>query len=556
MKTAGRTIGPLFFLALFLTTVGARPADSGGTRQEIFDVIRGGDAPRLQAMVKADPSLLGARNVRGSTLLHVAVDSNSGPIARYLIERGADPNAVNRIGWTPLFYARGVEIAALLLEKGAEIDRLAGDFTPLIQFVWAEKRELADYLLSQGAKIPAPDTPLGLRTAIRALRLGSLRYLEEGLKRGLDPLYESEGRSLWLHYAAESPSKELAERLIGLGVPVDRRNVFGLSPLHIAASRGNTAVVKLLVQKGADRNARTNDGKTPYNLSLEEARGETAELLRSLGADQGPSRFPSLTGDYLGQAKPGKKAVLFAPGLVSGRHTFHGSITVTPDGDEMLWSVGGGTDCTIYRVRRAGGRWGASELFSAGDVPYVSRDGRRLYSVGYAEAGGTAKEIVLVRDRTASGWSEPRPLSEAINSLPSIHWGISEDRAGTFYYSAEQRIRYSEFRDGRYGAPVILDSLKDVNAFSPFVAPDGSYLLGNIEDEGERMFIIFRRKDGSWTGPVDLADIVGVPNGFCPMVTPDGRYLFFLSMIDGLYAPYWMDASFIEELRKRSLADM
>jgi ankyrin repeat protein len=520
--------------------------------QEIFAAIRGGDAAKVEALVERDPKLIEARNPRRSTPLHVAVDVNNVPLARFLIGKGADLDAVNQFNWTPLFYAKGVEAAGLLVEKGAAIDFLAGDFTPLIQFVWAEKRELADYLLSKGAKIPAPKTPLGLLTAIRALRIGSLRYLEEGLKQGLDPLYESEGRSLWLHYAAESRSPELIEKLVSLGVPVDRKNVFGLSPLHIAASRGNTAVVELLVVKGADRNARTNDGKTPYNLAVDEARGETAELLRSLGADQSPSRFPGLTGEYLGQAKPGRKAVLFAPGIVSGRYTYHGSIAVTPDGDEMLWSVGGGRDISIYRVRRAGGRWTAPEMFSPGDVPFVSRDGKRLYFVGYAAAGGTDRETVFVRDRAASGWSEPRPMPEVINSLPAIHWGVSEDLGGTLYFSADQRIRYSECRNGRYGEPVILDSLKGVNAYSPFVAPDGSYLLGNIEDEGERMFIIFRKKDGSWTDAIDLADIVGVPHGFCPMVTPDGRYLFFLSMVDGLYAPYWMDASFIEELRRRS----
>jgi ankyrin repeat protein len=557
MKTAKWTF---VLLALGASTLGAfgsqevaPAAGAPSPSQDIFAAIRGGDAAKVEALIQRDPTLVKARSPRRSTPLHVAVDVNNVPLVRFLIDKGAELDAVNQANWTPLFYAKGVEAAGLLLEKGAAVDPLAGDFTPLIQFVWSEKRELADLLLSKGAKVPAPKTPLGLLTAIRALRIGSLRYFEEGLKQGLDPLYESEGGGMWLHYAAESRFPELAGRLVGLRVPVDRKNVFGLTPLHVAASRGNTAVVKLLVEKGADMNARTNDGQTPYNLAVGEERGETAELLRSLGADQGPSRFPSLTGDYLGQAKPGKKAVLFAPGIVSGRYTYHGSIAVTPDGDEMLWSVGGGRDIMTFRVRRAGGRWTAPEMFSQGDVPFVSRDGKRLYSVGYAAVGGTDRETVFVRDRTASGWSEPRPMPEVINSLPAIHWGVSEDLERTFYFSSEQRIRYSEWRNGRYGEAVVLDSLKDVNAYSPFVAPDGSYLLGSIENEGERMFIIFRKKDGSWTEAVDLADIVGVPHGFCPTVTPDGRYLFFLNMVDGLYAPYWMDASFIGELRKRSL---
>lgn len=520
--------------------------------QEIFDAVRGGRPEAVRALVEKDPALVKARNARGSTPLHVAVDADDAALARYLVEKGADIDAVNGINWTPLFYAKGVETAGLLLEKGADADFTAGDITPLIQFIGAERRELADLLVIRGAKIPDPKTPLGRLTAMRALRIGSLRYFEEGLRQGLDPRHESEGRSLWLHYAAESRSPELIDRLTGLGVPVDRKNVFGFTPLHIAASRGNTPVVKLLVERGADRNARTNDGKTPYNLAVEEERNETAELLGSLGADRGSPRFPVLTGEYLGQPRPGGKAVLFAPGIVSGRQTFHGSVAVTPDGTEMLWSVGGGRNTTIYRAKKAGGRWTGPEVFSPGDVPFVSPDGRKLYLVGWAQAGGAEREVIYVRDRAPSGWSAPRPLPEVINSLPAIHWGVSESRDGTFYFSAGERVRYSECRNGQYGEPVVLDRLKNVNAYSPFVAPDGSYLLGNIEDEGERMFIIFKKKDGAWTEPLDLADIVGVKHGFCPMVTPDGRYLFFLSMLDGLYAPYWMEASFIEELRKKA----
>ncbi len=521
--------------------------------QDVFNAVRNGDLAKVKTLVKRDRSLLNARNARQSTPLHVAVDSDSIPIARYLIETGANVNAVNHINWTPLFYVKGIEMAALLLDKGAEIDFLAGDITPLAQIVYGGKLELADFLLSMGAKIPAPKTPLGLLTAIWALKMGSLRYFEEGLRQGLDPLYESEGRSQWLHYATESRSRELIERLISLGISVDRKNIFGFTPLHIAASRGNTAVVKLLVESGADRNARTNDGKTPYSLAVEEERGETAELLKSLGADQGSRRFPSLTGEYLGQPKPGTKAVLFAPGIVSGRHTFHSSIAVTPDGTEMFWSVGGGRNIAIYRMRKVEGKWTAPEMFSKGDAPFVSPDGRKLYFVGWARVRETDREIIYVRNRTPSGWSEPCALPETINSLPNIHWGVSEDREGTFYFSAGERVRYSEYRNGQYSEAVILDSLKDKNAYSPFISPDGSFLLANIEDEGDRLVILFKKKDGAWTAAIELADITGINHGFCPLVTPDGRYLFFVSLLDGIYAPYWMDASFIKELRRKSL---
>jgi WD40 repeat protein len=64
---------------------------------------------------------------------------------------------------------------------------------------------------------------------------------------------------------------------------VDTRNG-DRTPLHIACAAGNEIVVRLLLERGADLNARTNDGWTP----LHEAADGSAELLRALlarGAD-------------------------------------------------------------------------------------------------------------------------------------------------------------------------------------------------------------------------------------------------------------------------------
>jgi len=50
-------------------------------------------------------------------------------------------------------------------------------------------------------------------------------------------------------------------------------------------------------------------------------------------------------------------------------------------------------------------------------------------------------------------------------------------------------------------------------------------------------------------------EIVGVNRVSCPIVTHDGKYLFFISDLDGKAVPYWVDAGFIEELRKKELQE-
>ena len=113
--------------------------------------------------------------------------------------------------------------------------------------------------------------------------------------------------------------------------------------------------------------------------------------------------------------------------------------------------------------------------------------------------------------------------------------------------------------DGVYGVaenlgPVVNSEESDVD---PFVAPDESYLIVCQEKEGGYgewdLYVAFRRKDESWTRPVNLGENVN-SRGYevRPYVTPDGKYLFFTSYRsldphDG--GIYWVDASVIEDAR-------
>lgn len=56
----------------------------------------------------------------GDTALHAATYQDELSIMRELLQRGADANARDFDGWTPLFYAQSVEAVRLLRECGAE----------------------------------------------------------------------------------------------------------------------------------------------------------------------------------------------------------------------------------------------------------------------------------------------------------------------------------------------------------------------------------------------------------------------------------------------------
>jgi ankyrin repeat protein len=78
------------------------------------------DLDELDAMIRADARVLKLRDSFGQTLLHVAVDMEAdsalqndrpmrGDLTRFLVERGADPHALDDQGESPLDWARGYE---------------------------------------------------------------------------------------------------------------------------------------------------------------------------------------------------------------------------------------------------------------------------------------------------------------------------------------------------------------------------------------------------------------------------------------------------------------
>jgi Tol biopolymer transport system component len=92
----------------------------------------------------------------------------------------------------------------------------------------------------------------------------------------------------------------------------------------------------------------------------------------------------------------------------------------------------------------------------------------------------------------------------------------------------------------------------------PFIAPDESYLIFARARHSENLgyidlWISFRDESGGWTVPVNLGQPVNTrANEICPIVSPDGKYLFFNSSRRGNDDNYWVEASFIEDLRQEA----
>jgi len=181
------------------------------------------------------------------------------------LAKGADVNAKDDSGWTPLIHAanRGHnEVAALLIAKGADVNaKNEGGVTTLSFAVSEGHKEIAELLIAKGADVNTKDDS------------------------GWTPLY----------YAARRGHKEIAELLIAAGADVNAKTEDGYSdtPLHLAAREGHKEIAELLIAKGADVNAKRYDGETPLDL----AKGETSDLLRKHGGKHGAIHGAARGGD-------------------------------------------------------------------------------------------------------------------------------------------------------------------------------------------------------------------------------------------------------------------
>ena len=146
--------------------------------------------------------------------------------------------------------AGDIEQVKLLISKGADVNaKDARGFTPLHRVCFSiSKNAIAELLIDKGANVNARITDV------------------------------NDGRTT-LHCVATSGNVEIGKLLIAKGVNIDAKENNGGTPLHRACLSGRKNVVVLLIAKGADLNVKNNKGQTALSLAKEGKYNEIIELL-------------------------------------------------------------------------------------------------------------------------------------------------------------------------------------------------------------------------------------------------------------------------------------
>jgi len=592
LAAAGNSMPIAEYLLAKGAVVGARNA-AGDT--PLHSAAAAGALGTIDLLLKREAAI-DAGNWQGASPLHVAIVSAKDDAARLLIDRGANLRWQDAAGRSPLHHAafnNRMAIAEILLAKGVEVDaRMQQQVTPLgLLTVATNHVNMARLLIAKGADVNARnalgatllemaagrgsralidlllDNGAGFDTArAKALPLlraaaavGSIRLFNLVVeKAGSDLFGNASDDGATMDAAIRGGSVEIVKVLLSRRIAIDTAvDVNGLTALHRAVNAGATGFVELLVSQGIDINRRTNDGRTAYNIAEARANKEAMSLLLKLGASREPQKFPTLTGPYLGQSPPGSEPKPFAPGIVFGHHS---ALAVSPDGQEMYW----GSTSAIMMTRLQNGRWttpapapfsGTSTVEFYDDVPFVSPDNKRLVftSLRPVGAGAGGKENIWFVERTAGGWSTPKPVSPEVNGM-LLHWQISVSRSGTLYFKGRSEagngIYFSRLVNGEYTKPVYAGPAinGEGDGICPYVAPDESYLIFSRPSANRRealLFISFKAQDGQWGAPVALDRRLRGPMA---IVSPDGKYLF----LGGIT---WAEAAFIEALRPKHLPE-
>lgn len=192
--------------------------------------------------------------------LHSAVINGDLETVKSLLSRGADPN--EGINYPPD-------------HPGYAGNKSKEGMTPLYFAASKGYREIAEYLLQHGADPKAIPSPM-----VCAISNGHLEIVDLLFRHGGKVTSEYNGRTL-LHVACERRQELIVKYLIEKGADVNAKDSDNKTSLMYAVNAHSNTVLQLLLANGADVNIRDKNGNSPLHIAALHGFNDTAGILVS-----------------------------------------------------------------------------------------------------------------------------------------------------------------------------------------------------------------------------------------------------------------------------------
>ncbi|XP_045145192.1 protein phosphatase 1 regulatory subunit 12A isoform X6 [Echinops telfairi] len=214
-------------------------------------------------------------NVDGLTALHQACIDDNVDMVKFLVENGANINQPDNEGWIPLHAAAScgyLDIAEFLIGQGAHVGAVnsEGD-TPLD----IAEDEAMEELLQNEVNRQGVDIEAARKEEERIMLRDARQWLNSG---HINDVRHAKSGGTALHVAAAKGYTEVLKLLIQAGYDVNIKDYDGWTPLHAAAHWSKEEACRILVDNLCDMEMVNKVGQTAFDVADEDILGYLEEL--------------------------------------------------------------------------------------------------------------------------------------------------------------------------------------------------------------------------------------------------------------------------------------
>ncbi|MDF2964614.1 MAG: uncharacterized protein K0Q51_2 [Rickettsiaceae bacterium] len=233
----------------------------------------------LEASVNWDSS-------KGNTPLHIAAEEGHKDVIKLLIEKGAEIDAVGVSNYSALHFAvlyKRYEAIKLLIDEGANVNfQDSKGYTPLHLAAKQGDEQSINLLLSSDVINVNIEDNDGFTALTLAANEGHIQSAESLIKfyKCKKAWKDDDGNMMPIEYvAAVEGWTNLIQACLNKKYDLNKGlEKSGETPLYLAASKGKTEVVKILINK-VDINKSIKDGNAPLHAAVKYDYNDIAKLL-------------------------------------------------------------------------------------------------------------------------------------------------------------------------------------------------------------------------------------------------------------------------------------